>query len=136
MRGEAKRQTADPSSPVLVKGPQGDDPYAWFRNRDDPAVGAHLAAENAYSDSCLAHLSALQSVIFEEIVTRLDLDRQTVPVPHGDWEYLTRTEEERSYAVHYRRPAGGNASLEEVVLDENAVADELAYFALEYLIAV
>ncbi len=28
-----------------------DDPFAWLRDRDDPATIAYLEAENAYADA-------------------------------------------------------------------------------------
>ena len=35
-----------------------DDPYEWLRDKEDPAVIAHLEAENAYADARTAHADA------------------------------------------------------------------------------
>lgn len=106
------------------------DPYAWFQHRDDPAVIAHLERENAFTAQRLAPISALQKQIYTEILERLELDRETVPVRHGPYDYYTRDEEDKSYAIHCRRGIEPGAG-EEVILDENVLAQGKAYFSLE-----
>jgi oligopeptidase B len=47
----------------MVHREHGDervDEFAWLRDRDDPAVMAHLEAENAWTDSALGHLASLR----------------------------------------------------------------------------
>ena len=44
----------------------------------------------------------------------------SAPVPHGPWEYYTRTVEGKQYAVHCRRARGAGADGDEqILLDEN-----------------
>ena len=54
-----------PARHPVVRSAHGDDridDYAWLRNRDDPAVIAHLEAENAWTETALAHVAPSASV--------------------------------------------------------------------------
>ena len=117
------------------------DDYAWFRDRDDPSVIAHLEAENAYTALVMAPTKGLQEVLFNEIKARVQETDESVPVRKGPWEYFTRTEEGRQYAIHGRRamnrtvtgPATTGAAApgsEQIVLDENELADGHEFFSL------
>ncbi|HET9052452.1 MAG TPA: S9 family peptidase [Candidatus Dormibacteraeota bacterium] len=96
------------------------DEYAWMRDRDDPAVVAHLRAENAHTDAMTAGVADLRERIYGEIVARIQETDETAPAPEGAWEYVTRTRQGLEYPIHCRRPRGGGD--EAVVLDENALA--------------
>ena len=106
-----------------------DDPWAWLRNRDDPATVAYLQAENEYSDAWFTDHEPLVDAIFSEIKSRVQETDLSAPVQHGDWWYVTRTEEGRSYAIHCR---GGSAetATAEVLLDENVEAADHEYFSI------
>jgi oligopeptidase B len=125
-----------PTPPVAEKRPvvrelHGDrrvDEYAWLRERDDPAVIAHLDAENAYTDAMTAHTAALRDRLYDEIVGRIQQTDATAPVPDGAWAYFTRTEEGRQYPILCRRPreaAEGEGG--RVILDQNALAEGQQY---------
>src|SRR5262245_51863093 len=79
------------------------DQYAWLHDRDDPRVVAHLEHETARTDRRLARCSALRGRLYAEMLDRIDLNRHTVPVRHGAYEYYSRNEEDKSYAVHCRK---------------------------------
>jgi oligopeptidase B len=138
-----------PTPPVAPRRPKilrahGDervDDYYWLRHRDDPAVIAHLEAENAYTRAVMTHTEALQQQIFDEIKSRVQETDASAPVRKGPYEYFTRTIEGMQYGIHCRRPAGtpglpdpfaepGAPPGEEVLLDENALAQGHDYFAL------
>ncbi len=104
------------------------DDWFWLRERDDPAVRAHLEAENAYAASVLAPSDELRERIFGEIKARIEETDISAPVPRDDWEYVTRTVEGLQYAIHARRPRGGGE--EHILLDENVEAEGHPYFAL------
>src|SRR3990172_1140471 len=73
---------ADPSPPVakrvpvvtVVHGDRRQDDYAWLRARDDPAVRAYLAAENAYADRVMAPTAARQDALYREMLARIKED--------------------------------------------------------------
>jgi oligopeptidase B len=107
------------------------DDWYWLRERDNPDVIAHLEAENAYADAVLAPTKALQERIFGEIKARVQETDTSAPIPYGPWDYYTRTYEGKQYAAHCRRPRGAPAETDEqMLLDENVLADGLAYFSL------
>jgi oligopeptidase B len=107
-----------------------DDPFAWLADRDDPDTVAYLEAENAYTVAWFARHDGLVEEVFGEIRSRVQEDDLSAPVRRGDWWYVSRTIEGKSYPVHCR---GGSAERAEdvVLLDENLLADGLDYFALD-----
>lgn len=120
------------------------DEWYWLRDRDDPAVLEHLRAENAYTEASLAGTAELRQHLYEEIVARIEETDLSVPVRKGPWLYYSRTVEGSSYGIHCRRPAGPGGSGggtdvdvppdEEVILDENLMADGHDYFAVGNLV--
>ena len=120
-----------PARRVVVHRAHGEeriDEYAWLRDRDDPAVIAHLEAENAWTDNVLGHLGPLRERLYSEIVSRVQQTDQSAPVRHGPFVYYTRTIEGRQYPVHCRRRRDGGD--EEILLDENRLAEGHSYFSL------
>lgn len=105
------------------------DPYSWLSNREDVHVLAHIDCENANTDHDLAQLGDLRQQLYQEILDRVDLECGTVPVRHGVYEYYSRNEQDKPYAIHCRRRLAPN-SVEELILDENELAEGEPYFAL------
>ncbi len=106
------------------------DDWFWLRDKDDPAVIAHLEAENAYTSAAMAPTVPLQEALYAEMVARIQETDLSVPVRKGPWRYYSRSVEGRSYGIHCRRPADGPDGAEQVLLDENALAEGHDYFAL------
>lgn len=120
-----------PARHPVVRSAHGEDrvdEYAWLRNRDDPAVIAYLEAENAWTETALAHTASLRERLYEEMVGRVQQTDVGAPVRHGPYTYYTRTVERSQYAVHCRRPREGGD--EQVLLDENVLAGDHGYFHL------
>ena len=124
---------------VSAHGHDREDPWYWLRERDDPEVLAYLEAENAYTDDEMAPLDGLRDGLFEEMKARIKETDMSVPARRGPWWYYTRTEEGKSYAIHCRRPARGREELppagepggeEQILLDENSLAEGSEYFAV------
>jgi oligopeptidase B len=113
---------------LSIHGDDASDDWYWMRERDDPAVRAHLEAENAYAEALLAPGAALRDRIFTEIRSRIQETDASAPMPDGPWTYYTRTVEGQQYAIHCRRSRDGGA--EQVLLDENDLAAGYDYFAL------
>ena len=118
-----------PARHPVVHRAHGDervDEYAWLRDRDNPAVMAHLEAENAWTERVLEHLGPLRERVYAEIVSRVQQSDSNAPARHGPYSYYTRTIEGRQYYVHCRRRLDGGD--EEILLDENALAEGHEYF--------
>ncbi len=115
------------------------DPWYWLRERDNSEVLAYLDAENSYTEHVLAPLEGLRTTLFEEMKARILETDMSVPTRRGPWWYYGRTEEGKDYAIHCRRPAraadelppaGEPGEEEQILLDENALAEGHEYFAL------
>lgn len=113
----------------LLHGELREDAYAWLRDRDDPAVTAYLAAENAYTAAMTAHTKPMQELLYQEMLARIQEDDSTVPVHRDDWLYYRRTEEGKAYPM-YCRCRGEVGAPEEVYFDENAEAAGRAFYQL------
>jgi oligopeptidase B len=132
-----------PRRPTVLRahGDERVDDYYWLRNRDDAEVIAYLEAENEYTRAAVAHTEPLQQQLFEEIKSRVQETDTSAPVRKGPYEYFSRTIEGRQYGIQCRRPAGtpglpdpfaapGSPAGEEVLLDQNILAEGHDYFAL------
>jgi oligopeptidase B len=118
--------------PVVLEA-HGDvrtDDWFWLRDKDDPEVIAHLDAENAWTAAAMAHTEALQATLYEEMVARIEETDLSVPVKKGPWLYYGRTREGANYGIHCRRPVDGSEDGEQVILDENVLAEGYDYFGL------
>lgn len=117
------------------------DPFEWLRDKEDPAVRAHLEAENAYAEAVTADLQPLRDAIFEEIRSRTQETDLSVPVASGAWWYYSRSFEGAQYSVECRTPRVEGAPRpmpaadvvvegEQVLLDGNVEAEGHEFFAL------
>ncbi|HEY8571515.1 S9 family peptidase [Phenylobacterium sp.] len=119
--------------PYEVRAPAGSrqDEYYWLRDdsRKDPKMLAYLNAENAYADALLAHTKPLQDRLYEEIVARVKQDDASVPYRERGYWYYMRFETGKDYAINARRK-GDMGAPEEVLLDQNAMAEGKGFFSL------
>lgn len=117
----------------VVKAPAGErhDPYYWLRDdsRSKPEVLDYLRAENSYYDAVMAPHKALEDKLFNEMVGRIQQDDATAPQLDRDYWYYTRYEQGKDYPIVARRKGDMNAP-EQVMLDGNVLAKDLAYFHL------
>lgn len=114
---------------VTVHGDARTDDYFWMREKADPAVLAHLKAENAYSDAVLAPTKDLQERLYREMRGRIKEDDVTAPVAKDGWLYYERTEKDKQYPILCRKKGSLDAP-EQVMLDLNALAAKEKYLAL------
>jgi oligopeptidase B len=114
---------------VHLHGHTLQDDYAWLRDKKNPEVIAYLEAENAYTKAQMAHTEAFQKALYKEMLARIKEDDSSVPAPLGDYEYFTRTETGKAYAIHCRRKRVPDAP-EEILLDENLLAEGHKFFDL------
>jgi oligopeptidase B len=113
-----------------VQGDQIRDEYAWLEDKHDPAVIAHLEAENAYTEAIFAPLRPLVAQLYQEMRARIKEADVGVPWRDGPYLYYTRTETGREHPIYCRRlaPAGP----ETILLDVNLIAEghEFCHVAL------
>lgn len=114
-----------------LHGESRHDEYAWMRaGPDDPAVGAHLDAENAYAQALLRPHRRLRRTLEREIELRAYVDHESVPVRRGAWLYWTRQSRRADHPVYLRRPAASPDAAPQVVLDVDRLARGKPFFDL------
>jgi len=105
------------------------DDYFWLRDKDAPGVMAYLNAENDYTEQVLAPHAALRESLFQELKARVKEDDRSVPVKKDGYYYYSRVAAGQQYAIHCRK-IGDLNSPEEIILDENQLAEGQPYFQL------
>jgi oligopeptidase B len=136
----AQTLTQTPKPPVAakkpfeVKAPFGavrQDEYYWLRDdtRKNPEMLDYLKAENAYTDAVLAPQKPLRDQVYKEITGRLVPDDSSVPFLKNGYYYQARFVPGKDYQVIIRRK-GSLTAPEEVLLDENIMAEGKGFFAI------
>ncbi len=105
------------------------DNYFWLRDRDDPDTIKYLEAENRYTEAMMKSTDALQSKLYTEILGRIKQTDLSVPVKRDGYFYYTRTVEGKQYPIHCRKK-GSLEAAEEILLDENQLAEGKKYFRI------
>ena len=103
------------------------DDYFWLRERSNPKVSEYLTAENEYTNAVMQPTRPLQEELYKEMLGRIKETDLSVPERIGDYHYYYRTEEGKQYRYHCRKK-GTLEAAEEVILDENAMAEGKNYF--------
>ena len=129
---DAPRELKPPRADVFPKrfeqfGHVRVDNYYWMRERTDPKVVAYLEAENAYTDAFMAHTNNLQKALFDEIVGRIKQAETTAPVFDTGYYYYNRFTKGQQYPTLVRK-RGSLEATEEVLVDQNAMAEGQSYF--------
>ena len=115
------------------------DEYAWLRAENwqemfkdpsvlDPAIRAHLEAENAYQAALLADTAELRAALFAEMKGRIKEDDSSVPLKDGPYAYGSSYRLGGQHPRYFRTPRDGGT--EELLLDGDAEAGDKAYFNL------
>ncbi len=112
---EKKPKTTDIHGVTLV------DDYFWLREKTNPAVMAHLQAENDYADAIMKPTQPLQEKLYKEMLSHIKQTDENVPYKWGNYFYYTRTVEGMQYPIFCRRK-GSTTAPEEIVLDQNELA--------------
>ena len=130
----AQTLPAPPVAPVIARTDtmHGDvrvDNYFWLRDRSNPEVISYLEAENRYTDSVMAPTRQLQETLYQEMLGRIKQTDTDVPDRMGPYLYYSRTVEGQQYPIYARR-RGSMEAPEEVILDQNQMAQGKRYFSL------
>ena len=108
--------------PVAPATAGADDPYAWLRDTQLPAVRAYLAAERQYYEHRVAPLRGLRDELRAEMTGRVAAAEESVRWRQGAFWYCTRTVPGQEFGQFCR--AAGPQAAAEVVLDENALLSD------------
>ncbi|MEO5720186.1 MAG: S9 family peptidase [Chthoniobacterales bacterium] len=117
---------------VKVVGLHGDkieDPYFWLREKENPALLAHLKAENAYTAAVMKPFQSLEDSLYREMLGRIKQTDVSAPYPQRGYWLYQRTEEGKQYPI-YCRKKGDLAAKEEVILNVNALAQGQKFMAV------
>jgi oligopeptidase B len=132
----AAQQASQPAQPpaaaarptrLEIHGHVRTDDYYWLRERENAEVIRYLDAENAYTETVMAHTKDLQERLFEEIKGRIKQTDMSVPYREGRYFYYTRFEEGKDYPI-YARKRGSLDAPEEVMLDGNELGRGKSFF--------
>ncbi|MET3662650.1 oligopeptidase B [Aquamicrobium ahrensii] len=116
------------------------DEYAWMRaenwqevfrdpSRLDPAIRAHLEAENSYQERLMADTVELRKILFSEMKGRIREDDSSVPMRDGPYAYGSSYRLGGQHPRYFRKALEG-APDEEILLDGDREAEGKAYFQL------
>ena len=112
-----------------VHGEERVDNYFWLREKSNPQVIEYLEAENRYTEAMMQHTEDFQEQLYQELLGRIKETDLSVPEKMGDYYYYTRTEEGKQYPI-YCRKKGRLEAEEEVLLDQNALAERHEYLEI------
>ena len=116
------------------------DNYAWMRLSDAQKeadvpdnqtkdVISYLNAENGYLDEKMNDTKKFQENLFNEFVSRIKQDDESVPVSYNGYTYYSKYKKGEDYPCHYRKQNIEN-SQEEILLDLPNMAKGHSYFSL------
>ncbi|WP_303924195.1 S9 family peptidase [Draconibacterium sediminis] len=114
---------------LTIHGHTRVDNYYWMNERENPEVIAHLEAENAYKDAVMKHTEPLQEKLFEEIKSKIKPENKSVPYKKNGYYYYYKQLPGKEYDVNCRKKGSLDAE-EEVMLDENVLAEGQDFFML------
>ncbi len=115
------------------------DQYGWLRAdnwqevfRDtsllDPAIRAHLEAENSYQAAVMAETLPLRNALFAEMKARIKEDDSSVPMVDGPYAYGSAFRIGGEQPRYFRTPRDGGP--EELLLDGDHEAEGHPYFRI------
>ena len=125
---------------MTIHGDTRVDNYYWMRLTDKQKstkqydnqtkeVVDYIDSENKYTQNKLSHTTKFQNDLFDEIVGRIKKDDESVPYFDNGYYYYSRNEKDKEYAIYCRKKDSLN-NPEEVLLDENELAEGHDYFGL------
>lgn len=112
-----------------IHGDRRIDPYFWLNERENPDVIKYLEEENDYCGLIMRDTEDLQQKLFEEMKARYKKDDESIPYFFNKYWYSVRYEEGKEYSIFCRRH-GSPDSPEEIILDENILAEGNEYYEI------
>ncbi|HKP47828.1 MAG TPA: hypothetical protein VJT50_14605, partial [Pyrinomonadaceae bacterium] len=114
---------------TTIHGDTMNDDYFWLREKTNPAVIAHLEAENAFAAEMMKPTAALQEKLYAEMVGHIKETDDTVPYRRGNYFYYSHTEKGKQYPINFRKQ-GSLSARDELVFDQNELAKGLKFFSV------
>jgi len=114
---------------IVTHGDMRIDDYFWLREKTNAEVIAYLEQENAYAEAVTRPLEKFRDHLYHEMLSHLKETDTSAPVRRGEFFYYTRTEEGKNYPIHCRKH-GSLAAREEIILDQNALAEGHKFFSV------
>ncbi|MEQ5392226.1 S9 family peptidase [Proteus sp. fly-1013] len=107
------------------------DNYYWVRDdsRKDPKVLDYLNAENAYTESVMKEGKALEETLFNEMVSRMAQNDESVPYIYNGYTYRTIYQEGKDFPIYQRKPVNSEGEWE-VLVDGNERAKGHEFYQL------
>jgi oligopeptidase B len=123
-----------PQHPHIInqQGESRADPFFWLRDKKNPETIKYLEAENRYADLTLKPVRGLREKLYREMRGRIQETDLSVPYRIDDYYYYARSETGKQYEIFCRKKGDLNAP-EEVLLDENVLAQGLKYCSVGVL---
>jgi oligopeptidase B len=106
------------------------DKYYWLREKKNPEVISYLEEENNYTKAILKTTEEFQEQLYQEMKNRIKEDDVSAPEKKGSYLYYYKTFKGKQYKTYYRRNI--NEDGEEVLLDENTLAEGKEFFKLGF----
>ena len=114
---------------LKIHGDTRIDNYFWLNDRENPEVIDYLNAENDYGKEVMKPTEKLQEELYEEMVSRIKKDDESVPYKKKGYWYYTRFIEEGQYPI-YCRKKDTMENPEEILMDVNVMAEGHSYYSL------
>lgn len=123
-----------PVAPKKVKeltmhGDTRIDNYFWMNERDSEDVLSYLNAENAYTDTMMAHTANFQQKLYDEMIARIKKTDESVPVRNRGYYYYSRTEGDAEYPLYCRKKGSLDAE-EEIMLNVPEMAEGHEFYSV------
>lgn len=116
---------------MLMHGDVRVDNYYWLRDdkRKSPDVIDYIEKENAYSQQELTLGEPLKKQIYDELLSRMKQDDQSVPYNYNGYTYRSRVESGKNYPIYERRPIKSDGDWQ-VLVDGNQRAEGVEFYRL------
>jgi oligopeptidase B len=108
------------------------DNYYWLNERDNPKVLEYLEAENAYRNAVMKPTEKLQKKLYQEIVSRIKQEDESVPYFDNGYYYYWRYNKGQEYPIHARKKESLDAA-EEIMLNVPEMAAGHGYYSVNGL---
>jgi len=116
------------------------DNYSWMRLSDKQKESSipdeqtknvlqYLEKENDYLNKEMIDTKLFQEKLFNEFVSRIKQDDESVPVTYNGYTYYSKFDKGADYACHYRKK-NVDGSKEELILNLPELAKDKSYFSL------